>query len=186
MTLDCPASGSGDLDLTGPHLLYLGQRYRQDAILVTGPNLIGIDRTMNGQLALKAPEEPFAVTADVLLAHDIGLAFTDDAEHTVVEGNLNVLAADPRQINLNRHRLRILANIEIGSVSTILIHTARDEALQIAAEERSEGRDIAQGGTGSCHKFHVRVLSFAFDGAVGGPSPLPLLKRCQELSEGRE
>lgn len=55
-----------------------------------------------------------------------------------------------------------------------------EEVIRIRTEERSEGRNVAQGRTGSCHKFHVRVLSFAVDRATCGLIRPSLLKRCQE------
>ena len=54
-----------------PNLFSLGQPHRQDLILVTRTNLIGSDRAVDCQLALKTSKEPFLIATNGLLFENL-------------------------------------------------------------------------------------------------------------------
>ena len=54
-----------------PNLFSLGQPHHQDLILVTRTNLIGSDRVVDCQLALKTSKEPFLIATNGLLFENL-------------------------------------------------------------------------------------------------------------------
>ncbi len=54
-----------------PNLFSRGQPHRQDLILVTRTNLIGSDRAVDCQLALKTSKEPFLIATNGLLFENL-------------------------------------------------------------------------------------------------------------------